>query len=148
MKTYSGSIRGAIILMTTCLFLSGYASSQAVGADPKPRQRAGSAFVRSRDGLAHLIIWRSPDVGRFVWVQLSADGVPIGNIGYGRNYEGVLPAGRHVLSLLPTPNPKWRTPSQMILNMRSGQTYAFTVTGNSGHLILRAPGEPELPRGR
>jgi hypothetical protein len=148
MKTYSDSIRDAIILMATCLFLSGYTSTPAIAADPKQGHRAGSTLVQSGDGVAHLIVRRDPGLGNFVWVQLSADGVLIANIGYGRTYEGFLPAGRHVLSLLPTPNPKWRTPWQMILNMRSGQTYRFTAMGTSGHLILRAPGELELPRGR
>jgi hypothetical protein len=148
MKTYSDSIRNALILTAIWLFLSGYTSSQAIGADPKPRHRAGSALVQSGDGVAHLIVRRDPGLGNFVWVQLSADGVLIANIGYGRTYEGFLPGGRHVLSLLPTPNPKFRIPWQMILDMRSGQTYTFTAMANSGHLILRAPGELELPRGR
>jgi len=81
-------------------------------------------------------------------IHLSVDGVPVALIGYGRSDEGLLPPGRHVLSLLPTPNPKWPTPWQMTLDARSGQTYSFTAIGNSGFLILRAPGEPELPRGR
>jgi len=82
-------------------------------------------------------------------IHLSVDGVPVALIGYGRSYEGLLTPGRHVLSLLPTPNPKWPTPSAMILDVQSGQTYSFTADGDgSGYLILEAPGGPERPRGR
>jgi hypothetical protein len=75
-------------------------------------------------------------------------GVALANIGYGRTYEGFLPSGRHVLSVLPTPHPKWPTPWQMVLDVRSGQTYTFTAMGNSGHLVLKAPGGLEIPHGR
>jgi hypothetical protein len=150
MKTYSDSIRNAFILMTVCLFLGGYASSQAIGANPQPRRTtvAGPGFVQPGNAAARLVVWRIADLGNFVWVDLYVDGVAVANIGYGGTYEGLLPPGRHVLSVLPTPNPKWPTPWAMILDVRSGQTYAFTAMGDSGNLILQPPGAPEFPRGR
>lgn len=147
-KRYSNGRRNAAILMATCLFLSGYSASQAISADLQLRRVARSAFSRPANGAARLIVRRDPGLGNFVWVQLSADGVVIANIGYGRTYEGFLPAGRHILSLLPAPNPKWRTPWQMTLDARSGQTYRFTAMGESGFLVLKARGGPEPPRGR
>jgi hypothetical protein len=36
----------------------------------------------------------------------------------------------------------------MIVDVRAGQTYAFTAIGYSGSLILLTPGPPEIPRGR
>ncbi len=42
----------------------------------------------------------------------------------------------------------WPSPLGMILDVRSGQTYSFTAMGDSGHLILEAPGGLERPRGR
>jgi hypothetical protein len=150
METYSYGRRKALILMATCLFLSGYPASQTINADPQPHRYAAapSTFARPANGAARLIVRRVADLGNFLVIQLSVDGVPVALIGYGRAYEGVLTPGRHVLSVLPTPNPKWPTPWRMTLDVRSGQTYSFTAMGDSGYLVLRAPGEPELPRGR
>jgi len=150
MKTFSYGRRNALILMAASLFLSGYAASQAISADPQPRRYAAkpSTFARPVNGAARLIIRRVADLGNYVVVHLYVDGVLVTTIAYGRAYEGFLAPGRHVLSLLPTPDPKWPAPPQMTLDVRSRQTYSFTAMGNSGYLILRAPGEPELPRGR
>jgi hypothetical protein len=149
MKTYSHSSRNYLILMiTSLLFFSGYAASQASSNSQSRRAVKGSGVVQPVRGGARLIIRRSPDLGNFVHVNLYVDGVAAATIGYGSTYKGLLPPGRHVLSLLPTPNPKWRTPWEMTLDVRSGQTYRFTAEGDSGYLILRAPGGPERPRGR
>jgi hypothetical protein len=116
----------------------GYAANQAMSSNAQ----LGPAPAR-------LIIQRIADLGNFVYVNLWVDGVPVAAIGYGQTYEGLLPPGRHVLSVLPTPDPKWPTPSQMILDVRSGQTYNFTADGDgSGYLILRAPGGLQRVRGR
>jgi hypothetical protein len=149
MKTYSKLSRSALILMVICLFFGGYAVSQA--SSNLQSRRAGvkeSTFVRSANGAAHLIIQRIPNLGNFVYVDLYIDGAPVATIGYGTSYEGLLPPGRHLLSVLPTPSPKWLTRREMTLDVRSGQTYSFTADGYSGNLILVAPGAPERPRGR
>ena len=145
METYNYSSRNALILLTTCLlFLIAYPASQAMSSD------AARLIVRQQpdEGAARLIVRRDPGLGNFLIVHLHVDGVAVATIGYGRTYEGFLPPGRHVLSVLPTPNPKWPTPWAMILDARSGQTYSFTAMGDSGHLILEAPGGLERPRGR
>lgn len=149
MKTYSYRSRRALIVTATCLFLSECAISQAISVEPQPRRAVrGSAVAQPVDGAGRLIIWRDPGLGNFVYVDLYIDGLPVGAIGYGRTYEGFLAPGRHVLSVLPTPHPKWPTPWQMTLDTRSGRTYAFTAIGDSGYLVLRPPGLPERPRGR
>ncbi|SRR5712691_4274357 len=150
MKTCSYSGRNAVILITCLLFLITYPVSQAMGSDAQPRRVgiAGSAVVQPVNGAARLIVRRLPGLGNFVYVHLHVDGVAVAAIGYGCTYEGFLPPGRHVLSVLPTPNPKWPSPWGMILDVRSGETYSFTAEGYSGHLILEAPGGPERPRGR
>jgi hypothetical protein len=146
MKTY----RHTLILMTTALlFFSGYAASQTSSSAQLRRAAVkGSSSVQPVRGAARLIVRRSADLGNYIYVDLYVDGVAVANIGYGSSYEGLLAPGRHVLSVLPTPDPKWPTTSQVTLNVRSGQTYSFTAEGDSGHLILRAPGGPERPRGR
>ena len=152
MKTYRYSNRNALILMTTCLlFLSTYAASQAMSSDAQSRRAgaAGSAVARPVEGAARLIIRRDPGLGTFLIAHLHVDGVLVGVFGYGRTYEGFLSPGRHVLSLLATPSPKWPTPLGMILDARSGETYTFTAIGDSGHLILLPPEvAQERPRGR
>jgi len=138
-------------MITGLLFLSTYAASQAMSSDAQSRRAgaAGSAVGQPVKGAARLIVSRDPALGNFVIAHLRVDGVPVAAIGYGRTYEGFLPPGRHVLSLLPTPNPKWPTPSAMILDVRSGQTYSFTLIGDSGYLILLPPEvAQERPRGR
>ena len=140
MKTYNYRSRNALILLTTCfLFLSGYGTSQAMSSDAQSRRvaLAGSASVQPVRDDARLIVRRIPNLGNDVIVDLYVDGVAVAPIGYGRTYEGFLSPGRHVLSVLPTPSPKWSTPSTMTLDVRSGQTYSFTAMGDGGgHLIL------------
>ena len=152
MKTYRYSNRNALILMTTCLlFLGTYAASQAMSSDAQSRRAgaAGSAVVQPVESAARLIVRRDPGLGNYLIAHLRVDGVPVAAIGYGRTYEGFLPPGRHVLSLLATPSPKWPTPLGMILDARSGETYNFTAIGDSGSLILLPPEvAQERPRGR
>jgi hypothetical protein len=140
MKTYNYRNRSALILITTCLlFLTTYGISQAKSSDTQSRRVAiaGPAFAQPVNDPARLIIRRIPNLGNNVIVDLYVDGVPFAAIGYGHTYEGFLPPGRHVLSVLPTPNPKWSTQPQMILDVRSGQTYSFTAVGDSsGDLFL------------
>jgi hypothetical protein len=152
MKTYRYSNRNALILMTACLlFLGPYATSQAMSSDAQSRRAgaAGSAVVQPVERAGRLIVCRDPALGNFLIAHLDVDGVPVATIPYGRNYEGFLSPGRHVLSMLPTPNPAWRTAPAMILNVRSGQTYTFTAIGDSGYLILLPPEVAQArPRGR
>ena len=147
MKTYSKLSHSALILMVTCLLLfSGYTVSQA-SPDLRSRRATvqGAAFVQSANGPARLIIQRIANLGNDVYVDLYIDGAPVAAIGYGSSYEGSLSPGRHLLSVLPTPSPKWLTPWEMILDVRSGQTYSFTADGYSGNLILVSPGRPLRP---
>ena len=143
MKTYRCRGRIAFVLIATCFFLSGYTANHAMGAKAKS-SRAAVAWpvsVRPVNGPARLNINRIPDLGNFVIVRLWIDGMPAGSIGYGHTYEGLLPPGRHVLTTLASPNPRWWIPSQMILDVRSGQAYNLTAMGDgSGHLILAVPG--------
>jgi hypothetical protein len=131
MKTNNYISRNALTLITTCLLLfSIYGTSQARSSDAETQQP-------SRDD-ARLIVQRVPDLGNAVAVDLYIDGVAVQPITYGRTYEGSLPAGRHVLSVVATPHAKWPTPSQIVLHVRKGRTYSFTAMGDgSGHLILK-----------
>jgi hypothetical protein len=141
MKTFNYHRRNAFILMIACvLFLSGYATDQAMGSDAQSRRGpvARSADVQPVGDGARLIIRRIPNLGNRVVVNLFVDGVAVAAIGYGHTYEGFLRPGRHVLAVVATPNPKWPTPMPIPLDVRNGQTYSFTAMGDhSGHLILK-----------
>jgi hypothetical protein len=150
MKTYSKLRRSALILMVTCLFFSGYALSQASSDLESGRAAlAEPASLRPDNGTASLVIYRIADLGNDVIVNLWLDGTPFGVILYGQTYVGFLPHGRHVLSVTVSPTPRWPGfETKIALNVRDGQTYTFTAEGDSGNLILEAPGGPERPRGR
>src|ERR1700752_1162385 len=130
MKTYSQLSRSALILMVACLFFSGYTVSEASSDLQSPRAAVKrSAFVQSANAPGRLIIERLANLGNFVYVGLYIDGAWVAAIGYGSSYEGLLLPGRHILSVLATPDPKWPTLWEMTLDVQSGQTYTFTAEG-------------------
>jgi len=83
--------------------------------------------ARSADN-ARLIVNRSADFGIEESINLAVDGVQVAVLGINRNYDGVLPPGKHVLSI--TTNPKTygqNSPSQISVNVEPGKTYSFTA---------------------
>jgi hypothetical protein len=139
MKTYGDISRRALVLVVASFLFSAYAVGQPTSVGPHSHRRvaAGPGFKQPVDGTARLIIRRIPNLGYDVIVQLWIDGLPATPIGYGQTYEGFLAPGRHILSVLPAPNPLWRIPWQLTLDARGGQTYTFTAMGDgSGHLVL------------
>jgi hypothetical protein len=99
---------------------------------------SGARHARSDRGLARLVIYRIPNLGNRVIVDVWIDGAVAGPIGYGHTYETYISAGRHVLTVLPTPNPIWHTATDTPLYVRAGQTYSFTAApDHSGYLILQ-----------
>ncbi len=145
MKTYRYRSRNALVLIATCLFLSGYTAKQAMSSGAQSGRAAvtGPASVRPVNGAARLIIHRIADLGNNLIVRLWIDDVAVASIAYGHTYEGLLPPGRHVISVLATPNPRWKIPWQMTLNAQKGQTYNFTARSDgSGQLILNGESEP------
>ncbi|MEY2439072.1 MAG: hypothetical protein QOI34_457 [Verrucomicrobiota bacterium] len=140
MKIFNYRSRKAMTVIMCVLFLSRYAASQAMSADARSSRVAveSSAFTQSVKDPARLIVRRIPNLGNNVVVNLCVDGVPFAAVAYGHTYDGSLPLGRHVLSVKPTPNPKWPAHWQMALDVRSGETYSFTaMDDNSGELILK-----------
>jgi hypothetical protein len=139
MKTYLYSKRSAVILMAAGILLVGICgTSQAGSSDVRSHRVAIRDSAEPQTNGARLIIRRIPNLGNGVIVDLSVDGVPVLPIVYGQTYESFLPPGRHVLSVLATPRPKWPDPSDLVLNVRTGETYSFTAMGDgAGRLILK-----------
>jgi len=116
--------RTLVLAMTCFLCIAGYAG-------------ASSRAASSDAGTAHLTVYRTPATGKFVIVQIYDGDAMLGSVSYGGTYEGSLKPGRHVLSVLATPRPKWRERPPTTVDVRSGQTYKFTAVGNGqGNLIL------------
>jgi hypothetical protein len=138
MKTCSHSGGQMLIVTAVCLFFCTYdAASQAMASHTR---RHHAAAARHAFGGGRLIVSRIPNLGNNVVVDMWLDGVPLEPIAYGHPaYEGPLPLGRHILSVMATPRPTWpgiRT--RVVLDVRNGQTYRFIATGDHcGHLILR-----------
>jgi hypothetical protein len=98
---------------------------------------SNSVFASSfRDG-GRLVIRRYPLLGRNVIVTLTIDGAPARGIAYGQAYDVFLRPGRHVLSVVPAPRPRFNTPWSTTLNVRVGHTYFFTAESGTGQLVLR-----------
>jgi hypothetical protein len=74
-----------------------------------------------------LIVLRAPNFGWNLALHLQIDGRTAANVVQGRRYDGVLPAGRHVLMVSAVPNYYFYQPTSTILNVRAGQTYVFTA---------------------
>ena len=114
--------RTLVLAMTCFLCIAGASSRDASAAD---------------GGNARLIVYRTPSTGKFVIVQIYDGDAMLGSVSYGGTYQGSLAPGRHVLSVLATPRPKWRERPPTTIDGRSGQTYKFTAVGNGqGNLIL------------
>ena len=119
--------RTLILAMVCLLYVAGYAGAST-------RATSGAS---SNEGTARLIVHRIPTMGKFVFVQIYVDNVVVGAIAYGETYRGFLNPGRHVLSALATPRPKWWERPPTIVDVRSGRIYTFTAMGNgAGNLIL------------
>ncbi len=121
-----------VVLIITCIsFFIGLVASPAMSA------QAPSGLTQPAKGEGTLIIRRMPNLGNNVTVVVYVDRVSVGLIPYGRSYEGPLPAGHRVLSVV-AQGGRRRTPVETTLDVQSGQTYKFTaLSDGSGSLILK-----------
>ena len=83
-----------------------------------------------------LIVQRAPNFGTDLVAQLSIDGRKVADIPRDQHYEGIVPAGRHVLTVLALPNTDFRRPTSVSLTIQSGRTYIFTATWRSDRGVV------------
>ena len=90
--------------------------------------------ISSRPGAsARLIINRAANFGTEEHFLLYIDGVHVANIGYNRSYEGVLPAGEHLVTIRQVPHLNDAYPfHQQLIKQAPGRTSVFTATWRSG----------------
>src|SRR5438034_2457968 len=122
MKKYS-SITYIVSLAFAGLIFTGCASQPGAATAPPPN--AG-----------HLIVTRVANFGADLSLVVSVDGKDVGSFSEGRNYDGYLPAGQHVLTVRVDPNPGGTRPRRKTLTVIAGQTYSYTAAWSGGNLVL------------
>jgi hypothetical protein len=132
MKISTNSLAKVTVLAMACAFAGGIASNAQDVVTTPARSHSGET--------AHLIVDRAANFGTLDSIDLFVDGTEVAVIGYNESYDGLLPAGKHVLSVstnaetLPEGPPK-----QVEINVEPGETYTFTVVrGDPERAILVA----------
>jgi hypothetical protein len=93
-----------------------------------------------------LIVWRAPNFGWNLALNLQIDGRTAANLVQGRRYDHFVPAGRHVLTASAVPNYNSYQPTSTVLNVRPGQTYVFTAVWRDTDSVVLVPSA--LPPGQ
>ncbi|PYK57541.1 MAG: hypothetical protein DME43_14865 [Verrucomicrobia bacterium] len=122
MKRYS-SIIHILNLACACLIFTGCATNQPGAATAPPNS-------------GHLLVYRVPNFGTDLFLVLSVDGKDVGSFTEGRNYDGYLPAGQHVITARVDPNRNGARPGRKTLTVQAGQTYSFTAAWSRENLVL------------
>ena|ERR1700730_3457245 len=124
MKRYGSTIH-ILSLACACLISAGCATDQAgPGTAPAPKN-AG-----------HVLVYRVANFGTDLSLVVSVDGKEAGSFTEGRNYDGYLSAGQHVLIARVDPNRGGIRPGRKTLTVKAGQTYSFTASWSGGNLVL------------
>jgi hypothetical protein len=122
MKKYC-SIIHIVSLGCACLIVAGCAT-----------QPGGATAAPPNSG--HVLIYRVANFGSNLSLVVSVDGKDVGSFTEGRNYDGYLPAGQHVITARVDPNPGGRRPGRKTLTVQAGQTYSYTAAWSGGKLVL------------
>ena len=121
MKRYC-SIIYILSLACACLISAGCATNQA------------TAPIPANSG--HLIVTRVANFGSDLSLVLSIDGKDVGSFTEGRNYDGYLPAGQHVIVARVDPFQAGKRPGRKTITVQAGQTYSYTAAWSGGNLVL------------
>ena len=122
MKKYS-SIIHILSLACACLITAGCATQPGAATAPPPNS-------------GHVLIYRVANFGTDLSLVVSVDGKDVGSFTEGRNYDGYLPAGQHVIIARVDPNRVGTRPGRKTLTVKAGQTYSYTAAWSGGNLVL------------
>ena len=122
MKTH-GSIIHILSLACACLITAGCATQPGAATAPPPNS-------------GHVLIYRVANFGSNLSLVVSVDGKDVGGFTEGRNYDGYLSAGQHVLTARVDPNQTGARPGRKTLTVQAGQTYSYTAAWSGGNLVL------------
>jgi hypothetical protein len=83
-----------------------------------------------------LLVYRVANFGTDLGLVLSVDGKDVGSFTEGRNYDGYLSEGQHVITARPDPNRTGARPGRKTLTVKAGQTYSYTAAWSGENLGL------------
>ena len=106
----------------------------------------GCAISTSNAGQAsyppgRVVVKRVPQFGWNLAFNLQIDGRPVATIPKGRQYDGWLPAGRHVLTVYTASYEGLPQSTSTIVNVEPGRTHVFTALWDSSLIFLHPSGE-------
>jgi len=122
MKGYSSTIH-ILSLACACLISAGCATQPGAATASPPNS-------------GHLLVYRVANFGTDLSLVLSVDGKDVASLTEGRNYDGYLSAGQHVLTARVDPDRGGIRPGRKSLTVKAGQTYSFTASWSGGNLVL------------
>ena len=82
------------------------------------------------------MVKRAANFGERVSISLVVDGKEVARLVQGRNYDGYVGPGRHVMSATVVPNLAYSPVWQREINVQSGQTYSFTAIWQGQRMVL------------
>ena len=95
------------------------------------------AAVRAQHGnAARLTVHRIANFGNGIAVILYVDGAQVMTMSRGREYDGVLSPGRHVLTATVAPNVMMSRTFQRAIDVQAGRTYSFTAKWQGTDVVL------------
>jgi len=124
MKKYS-SLINILSLACACLIVAGCTTGPGAATAPPPNS-------------GRVLIYRVANFGENLGLVVSVDGKDMGTFSQSSNFSGYLPAGQHVLTARPDPNPAGTSPARKTVTIQAGQTYVFTAAwaGGGTRLVL------------
>ena len=87
-----------------------------------------------------VVVKRVPQFGWNLAFNLQIDGRPVATIPQGRQYDGWLPAGRHVLTVSTASYVGLPQPTSITVNVEPGRTHVFTALWDSNPIFLHPSG--------
>ena len=131
--------RKLIVMAIACSFAAGSVIRAGTPSSTSPVSPSETTVMNS----ARLSVRRAADFGSNIYLILFIDGTHVATLGPNEGYEATVRPGRHVLSVMTTPNPYGKTVfSSNDVTMKRGQTYAFTaVWGETDRATLETPDE-------
>ena len=83
------------------------------------------------------IVNRTDSVGSGIDITVLVDGNRVTTLLRGRRYKGTLPAGKHVISVMPEPNTSGQGANKAEVTVEKGHTYSFSAARDkSGKIVL------------
>lgn len=120
-----------LIAALACAGLSGCETSGTAASGA-----TASAAAPAGQGAAQLIIRRSPNMGAGLFLDVSVDGANVATLPMGQSYRGTLSPGKHVISVLLTPNQLNLPRTNKTLTVVKGQTYMLTAMWQGETVVL------------